>query len=173
MSTPPNPRGDQGGGGNPDARRPDERSLHEPPSCDIDTKHSTPTSMEVEATLPSNSSPPPTDTTTPDPIAVSNNAVDDEDISDEETVLTRGSNGPRPSKLLNQPIARDLTLNFLIQSTEELSTREVAGRFLNLLHAVVSMKAVMPNVVYDKNKQPMRNFSQDNASNFEKKTSSG
>jgi hypothetical protein len=26
-------------------------------------------------------------------------------ISDEETVLTRGSNGPRPSKLLNQQIA--------------------------------------------------------------------
>jgi hypothetical protein len=50
--------------------------------------------------------------TTPDTIAVSNNAVDDEDITDEETVLTRGSNGPRPSKLLNQPIARDLTLKF-------------------------------------------------------------
>jgi hypothetical protein len=87
----------------------------------------------TEATLPSNSSPPPTDTTTPDHIAVSNNAVDDEDISDEETVLTRGSNGPRPSKLVNQPIARDLTLKFLFQSTEELLTREVAGRFLNLL----------------------------------------
>jgi hypothetical protein len=56
----------------------------------------------------------------------------------------------------------------LFQSTEELSTREVAGRFLNLLRAVVSMKAVMPNVVYYKNKQLMRNFSQDNASNFEK-----
>jgi hypothetical protein len=66
MSTPPKPRGDLGGGGNPDARRLDERSLHEPPSCDIDTKHSIPTSMEVEATLPSNSSPPPT--TPPPPI---------------------------------------------------------------------------------------------------------
>jgi hypothetical protein len=40
--------------------------------------------MKVEATLPSNSSPPPADTTTPDPIAVSTNTVDEEDISDEE-----------------------------------------------------------------------------------------
>jgi hypothetical protein len=104
------------------------------------------------STLPSNSSPPPADHH-PDPIAVSTNAVDEEDISDEETVLTRGSNGPHPSKLLNQPIARDLTLKILFQSTEELSTREVAGLFLNLHHAAVSMKAAMPKVVYDNNKQ--------------------
>jgi hypothetical protein len=50
--------------------------------------------MEMEAKLPSSSSPRPTDTTTSNPIAVSTNAVDEEDISDEETVLTRGSSGP-------------------------------------------------------------------------------
>jgi hypothetical protein len=76
--------------------------------------------MEVEATLPSNSSLPPADTTTPDPSKDPLMQLTKK-TSDEETVLTRGRHGPRPSKLLNQPIVRDLTLIFLFQSTEELS----------------------------------------------------
>jgi hypothetical protein len=59
-------------------------------------------------------------------------------------------------------------LKFLIQSTEALSSREVAGRLLKVLHAIVSIKAPIPNIVYDMNNHPLRNFSLDNASNFEK-----
>jgi hypothetical protein len=97
-----------------------------------------------------------------------NTAVDEEDISDDETVITRVCNGPRPNTPVTQQIVRKLTLKFLIQSNEALPSREVAGRFLTDLHAIVSMKAPAPNIVYDMNNHPLRNFSQDNASKFEK-----
>jgi hypothetical protein len=76
-----------------------------------------------------------------------------------EPGTTRGSSGPCPLAPVNQTIARELTMKILFQSTEGLSTREVAGRFFQ--------PSALPSVVYDKNKQPVRNFSQENASNFE------
>jgi hypothetical protein len=47
--------------------------------------------------------------------------VEDADISDDETVTTRRSNGPRSANSRDQPVVRELTLKFLFQSSQELS----------------------------------------------------
>jgi hypothetical protein len=123
--------------------------------------------MDIDDVSPPPETPFPGVTTCKGFTVLPNTGVDEDGISDYETVTTRGSNGPRPNAPVTQQIVRKLTVKFLIQSTEALSSREVTRRFLTVLHAVVSIKAPVPDVVFDMNNHPLRNFSQDNASNFE------
>jgi hypothetical protein len=157
MPSPPTPNGDFGGGGNHCSGTSSERTLPEPPASQVDNTNVTSVSMEIDDAPPETLFP--GVTTCKDFTVHPNTAVD------EETVTTRGSSGPRP----NTPVTQQtVTLKLLVQSTEALSSREVAGRFLTVLHAIVSIKAPVPNIVYDMNNHPLRNFSQDNASNFDK-----
>jgi hypothetical protein len=55
------------------------------------------------------------------------NATDDDGISDDATVTTRGSSGPRPAPVAKKPIVRDITFKFLLQSSQDLSNKEAVS----------------------------------------------
>jgi hypothetical protein len=72
--------------------------------------------------------------------------MDDDDISDDATILYSGGGGPyRSTPAPAEPIAREYTLKFLIQSSQELSIREAAGKILQLLYAIVQIEPTVPN----------------------------
>jgi hypothetical protein len=93
--------------------------LPEPPASKVDNTNVTSVLMEIDAVFPPRDLPFPGVTTCNKGFTVlPNTALDEEDISHDETVTTRGSNGPLPNTPVTQKIVRKLTVKFLIQSTE-------------------------------------------------------
>ena len=156
MTHPSNPSGDGGEGGDPGTGG--GRGLGLPPSPNIHFDNTLAPSF-VDA-------PPSVVDKTPAATIASPFTMDDDDISDDVTVQNNGSSGPRPSTPPDQPTSREYTLKFLIQSPQDLFIREATGQFLQLLHAIVSIKATVPNVVFDMNDRPITKFSQDTAPHF-------
>jgi hypothetical protein len=74
--------------------------------------------MEIDAVFPPRDLPFPGVTTCKGFTVLPNTALDEEDISHDETVTTRGNNGPLPNTPVTQKIVPKLTVKFLIQSTE-------------------------------------------------------
>jgi hypothetical protein len=138
-----------------------ENSNRSPPTSTADD-----TSMDIEAPPLAFGDAPSTDQGTLVPTVQPTTTVEDEDISDDETVTTRGSNGPRNAHSRDHPAARELTLKFLFQSSQELSPREVAGPCLQLIHAIAKIKTTLPNIVLDQHGNTITNFSHDVLSKF-------
>jgi hypothetical protein len=93
-------REDRGGHVNPDTSPPNDLSYPQPPGSE-NSKHSTSTptaddtSMDIEALPIAFGDAPSADQGTLAPTVQPTTTVEDGDISDDETVATRGSNGPR------------------------------------------------------------------------------
>jgi hypothetical protein len=90
MSSPPTPNGDFGGGGIHCSGTSAESTLPEPPASKVDNTNVTSVSMEIDAVSPPPETPFPSVTTCKGFTVLPNTALDEEDISDDETVTTRG-----------------------------------------------------------------------------------
>jgi hypothetical protein len=119
---------------------------------------------------------PPADNTPPSPspdlvppIANESNPtnMEEDDISDDATVVTSGTGRSRPATPIGQPLVREITLKFLMQSTSNLATPIVASQFLHLLHAITNVDAPNTNQILDQYSKPLTNFDLDTVAKFE------
>jgi hypothetical protein len=73
----------------------------------------------------------------------------------------------RPATPIGQPLLREITLKFLMQSTSNLATPIVASQFLHLLHAITNVDAPNTNRILDQYSKPLTDFGLDTVAKFE------
>jgi len=180
MSTnPPNPSGFDGGSGNFFQGDRNGEDPPQPPDKEINkNKNKNSTIPSFFAVAPANDQvvSPPADTTSPSPspalvppVANESNPTDmeEDDISDDATVVTSGTGRSRPATPIGQPLVREITLKFLMQSTSNLATPIVASQFLHLLHAITNVDAPNTNQILDQYSKPLTDFGLDTVAKFE------
>jgi hypothetical protein len=180
MSTnPPNRSGLHGGSGNCFQGDRNGEDLPQPPDKEINkNKNKNSTIPSFFAVAPANDQvvSPPADTIPPSPstalvppVANESNptTMEEHDISDDATVVTSGTGRSRPATPIGQPLVREITQKFLMQSTSNLATPFVASQFLHLLHAITNVDALNTNQILDHYSKSLTNFGLDTVAKFE------
>ena len=180
MSTnPPNPSGLHGGSGKFFQGDRNGEDPPQPPDKEINknkNKNSTIPSFFAVAPASDQVPRPPADTSPPSPspalvppVANESNPtnMEEDDISDDATVVTSGTGRSRPATPIGQPLVREITLKFLMQSTSNLATPIVASQFLHLLHAITNVDAPNTNQILDQYSKPLTDFGIDTVAKFE------